>query len=145
MAKSFRLAAERSVEGETLEPLDFTVEGTEETLYAFPPSEGQLVLLTAAAGARDATRQSAEFMDTFWSLLDEETTDILRSRMLDPGDTFGLTDVMHIIQWLSEEAAARPTESSGGSTLSPRSTGNRSTVRARARASTRSPSPQIDS
>ncbi len=145
MGKSFHLAAERAVDGEVVTQLDFTVEGTEETLYAFLPSEGQLVLLTAAAGAREATTQAAEFMDTFWSLLDERAAGILRARMLDPFDPFGLNDVMNIIAWLSEVAAARPTGSSGGSTRSPSSTGNRSTARARQRASTRSTSPQIGS
>lgn len=145
MAKSFRLAAARSLDGEVVEKLDFTIDGTEETLYAYPPSEGQLVLLTAASGARQQQRQISEFMDVFWSLVDEDTENILRDRLSDPYDTFGVQDILNIIEWLSEEAAARPTQPSSGSTPSQRSDGTRSTAPARRRASTRSPSRQIGS
>lgn len=146
MSKSFKVAADRAVDGvEVVERLDFTIDGTEETLWAYVPSAGQLVLLTAAAGARDATRQSAEFMETFWSLVEPETGDILRARMLDARDPFGLPDVLNIIEWLAEESTGRPTRPSDDSSGSRTNSGDRSTEPVRARASTRSRSPQIAS
>lgn len=145
MSKSFKIATDRALDAEVVERLDFTIDGTEETLYAYLPTSGQLVMLAAAVGARDMTRQSAEFMETFWSLLDEKSEGILRARMLDPYDPFDLSDIMNIIEWLSEEGSGRPTSPSSDSSPTRTATGTRSTARARQRASTRSSSPRIGS
>lgn len=145
MSKSFALAAEEA-SGTADERLDFTIDGDDTQLYAYLPSEGQMVLLLGVASeSTDPGAASAAVMDVFWELLEEDTRRHLRRRLLARTDTFGLGDIMNIIEWLVEESAARPTTPSSGSTPSPGSTGRPSTASARQRASSRSTSPRTAS
>lgn len=149
MTKSFTLAAAEA-NGQGDDRLPFQVEGDDTQLYAYLPTEGQMVLMlgviTDLAGDADMqTDAAAEVLAVFWELMDAETRTHLRRRLRSREDRFALRDVMNIIEWLTEEAGARPTTPSSGSTSSPGTTGNRSTARARQRASTRSPSPRTGS
>jgi hypothetical protein len=145
MSKSFSLAAEEAT-GTADDRLDFTMEGDDTQLYAYLPSEGQMVLLLGVASdLTDAGSASAAVLDVFWELLEEDTRRHLRRRLLSRTDQFGLGDIMNIIEWLVEEAAARPTTPSSASTPSRGTTGRRSTATSRQQASTRSTSPRTAS
>jgi hypothetical protein len=146
--KSFELAAAEAA-GVDTDRLPFTMAGDDTQLYAYPPSEGQMVLLLGLiemdTSGQDATQGAADVMGVFWELLEEATAAHLRRRLRSRTDRFGLGDIMNIIEWLVEEASARPTTPPSGSTSSPGSTGTRSTAGARQRASTRSSSPRTGS
>jgi hypothetical protein len=141
--KSFELAAAEA-NGAAEEKLPFKMAGDDTQLYAYPPSEGQLVLLLGLAG-QDAGTLAAEVLGVFWEALDGDSAEHLRGRLRSRTDRFGLGDVMHIIEWLTEEATARPTTPPSDSTSSPGTTGTPSTEPPRQRASTRSPSPRTGS
>ena len=142
MTKSFGLAAREAV-GDVDDRLPFNFEGTEEQLYAYLPQSGQLVLLLGALNDYAADQErAAVVLDVFWSLLEEETANLLRRRLRDRQDSFGLADVMAIVQWIVEEAAARPTESSLASLPSRATSGHLSTGGAPRKASSRSRSPR---
>lgn len=142
--KSFELAAAEAMGID--DRLPFTMAGDETQLYAYPPSEGQMVLLLglidldATSDTAAASQGAADVMGVFWELLEEETAVHLRHRLRSRTDAFGLQDIMNIIEWLVEEAGARPTTRSSDSTSSPGTTGSRSTATARQRASSRSTS-----
>lgn len=139
--KSFTLAASEA-NGAGNEALPFQLEGDDTQLYAYAPTQGQLVLLLDLADATPETMALAanRVMSVFWECLDDDTEAHLRERLLERTDPFDLPDIQNIIEWLVEESTARPTTPPSGSTGSPGSTGQRSTARARQRASTRSPS-----
>ena len=141
MSKTFALAAAEAT-GLTEDALPFQMEGSDEQLYAYPPSEGQLVLLMGLIGDQEPQALAATVLDVFWQLLEPETATIVRRRLNDRSDSFGIANVMNIVQWLVEETAARPTQSSSASTPSRTTSGPRSTGTARKRASTRSTSPR---
>lgn len=143
--KSFDLAASEAA-GVDVDRVPFTMAGDDTQLYAYLPSEGQMVLLLGlASDTADAGSSSSMVMDVFWELMDDDTRRHLRRRLLSRTDRFGLGDVMNIIEWLVEESSARPTTPPSGSTSSPGSTGTRSTASARQKASTRSSSPRTAS
>jgi len=142
MSKSFALAAAEAT-GAVEDALPFQMEGSDDQLYAYLPGEGQLLLLLGLAGPGQSPQELAQtVLDVFWGLMEPETAGILRRRLNDRNDSFGVADVMNIVQWLIEEASARPTQSSFASTPSRTTSGQRSTATARQRASTRSRSPR---
>lgn len=145
MTKSFQLAAAEAA-GLTEDALPFEMEGHDDQLYAYLPTEGQLVLLMGAMSEfSGAEEQGMAVMDLFWSLMEPETATALRRRLRDRTDSFGLQDILNIIEWLVEESSARPTKSSSASTPSRSTSGQRSTAPARRQASTRSRSPRTAS
>ena len=144
MSKSFSLAVEEATSAEYNESMPFQVEGSDEQLYAYRPTEGQVALLLGAGAARPEEMAST-FMELFWSLMDEETAAILRHRLMDRHDRFGLADIVQIVEWIVEEATGFPTQPPPASTRSPATSGQRSTATARQRASTRSRSPRAAS
>lgn len=145
MSKSFSLAVQEAT-GTADDRLDFTMEGDDTQLYAYLPSEGQMVLLIGVASdLTDVGVASAAVMDVFWELMETDTRRHLRRRLLVREDSFGLGDIMNIIEWLVGESTARPTTPPSASTPSRGTTGRRSTATARQRASTRSPSPRTAS
>jgi hypothetical protein len=142
--KSFELAAADAA-GIDTDRMPFKMAGDDTQLYAYRPTEGQMVLLLGLVDIDETDMQkgvgaAADLMGVFWESLDEDTAGHLRRRMRSRTDRFGMGDVMNIIEWLVEEASARPTTPPSGSTSSPGSTGTRSTASARQKASTRSPS-----
>lgn len=140
MTKSFALATAKATGKKAADDrLPFQMEGDDTQLYAYAPSEGQLVLLLGITedGGLEA---ASEVMNVFWESLEEDTAEHLRARLRARTDPFGLMDVMNIIEWLVEEAAARPTTPPPASTPSRRQSGPPSTGTARQRASTRSTS-----
>jgi hypothetical protein len=142
MSKEFTLAVQEA-NGQVDETLPFTMQGDDTQLYAFVPTEGQMVLLVGAMNEySSADQQAAVVLDVFWSLLEDNTAKVIRGRLRDREDTFGLADVMNIIEWIVEESAARPTQSSLASTPSRATSGHLSTGGAPRRASTRSRSPR---
>lgn len=150
MSKSFALAAAEAAGFDVDEKLPFQVEGDETQLYAYLPGEGQVVMLMGVAGLDEydtpgIAAASAEVMNVFWELMDDQSRAHLRRRLRDRHDRFGLGDILNIIEWLVEEASARPTRSPSDSTPSPQANGRPSTGSVRQRASTRSPSPRTAS
>jgi hypothetical protein len=145
MSKSFALAVAEA-NGQVEDALPFQMEGDDTQLYAYLPGEGQLVLLMGiVGGGQDAQSTATTVLEIFWSLMEPDTARVLRRRLADRTDSFGVGDVMNIVEWLVEEAAARPTQSSSASTPSRTTSGQRSTASARPRASTRSRSPRTAS
>lgn len=147
MTKSFELAVKRANDGDDAdERMPFQMEGSDEQLYAYPPTEGQLVLLIGAmAETERADQRAAAILDTFWSLLTEDTIAVLKRRLRDRNDTFGLADIMNIIEWIVEDSTGRPTKSSLASLPSRATSGHLSTGGVQRRASTRSRSAPIAS
>jgi hypothetical protein len=144
MSKSFALAAAEATGIE--DALPFEMEGDDTQLYAYRPTEGQIALLLGAtAGGARPEQMAGAFMELFWSLMEEETARVLRARLADRTDRFGLTDLMNIVEWLVEEASGFPTQQPPASTRSRATSGQRSTATARQRASTRSSSPRVAS
>jgi hypothetical protein len=82
----------------------------------------------------------ATFINTFFTLLDDDSRHALRRRLMDRQDEFGVEKMMEILMWAVEETAARPTKSSPASTASRATNGQRSTGGARRAGSTRSTS-----
>lgn len=142
MSKEFTLAVQEA-NGQVDEALPFTIQGDDTQLYAYLPSEGQLVLVMGAmSDLAEPQQQAATVLDTFWSLLDDHSRQVLRRRLADRHDSFGIGDILNIVEWLVEEAAARPTQSSLASMPSRATSGHLSTGGAQRRASTRSRSPR---
>jgi hypothetical protein len=146
VAKNFNLAVSEANGSDESAPLPFTMQGSDEQLYAYRPTEGQLVLLMGVMSEFESPeQQAATVLDVFWSLLDEETSSILRRRLRDRNDSFALRDIMNIIEWVVEETAARPTQSSLDSRPSRATSGHLSTGGAPRKARTRSSSRPIAS
>lgn len=152
--KSFTLAATEAADSESpqdAERLPFQMEGDDAQLYAYRPQQGQLALLidlqdiSESTPTEEVAAAAGDVMGVFWELMDTDTRKHLRRRLRSRTDAFDIPDIMNIIEWLVEEAAARPTTPPSGSTRSPGPTGQRSTGRARQRASTRSPSARTGS
>ena len=134
MTKAFTSAARQE---EPDAPLEFTLD--DEKYQIFPPKDGQLALVMASMSdyAEDGEGVST-FINTFFALLEEDTKHALRRRLMDREDTFGVEQMMEILMWSVEEAAARPTKSSSASTASRATSGGRSTGGARRTGATRS-------
>jgi hypothetical protein len=120
-----RQTAPSAIEG--AEPITFKVDGEEFTAY--PPTAGQLALVTAAQSeytpAVERVKALIDFLD---GLLDEHGRERFRERLLDRDDPFDFDTVEGVIEWAMEEWSARPTQSPSGSTPSQRRTGPRSTA-----------------
>lgn len=147
MSKNFTLAAQAALEPEDERKLPFQMAGDDTQLYAYEPSEGQLLILLGAIGSdsRSDAERSAEVLEVFWSVLSDETSRHLRGRLMDRRDAFGLGDVVHIIEWIVEEAAAHPTQSSPASLPTRATSGHLSTGGAPRGRSTRSRSAPVAS
>jgi hypothetical protein len=146
MSKVFELAAKAS-EQEVIEPFEFTLEADPDTpLRIFPPKPAQMALLTAATSSNAEENETVgTFITTFFSMLDHDSARRLRARMFDREDPFDVEDLVKIMTWAAQEAAARPTQSSPDSSPSRTTNGQRSGASARRRASTRSRSASTSS
>ncbi|MET0711941.1 MAG: hypothetical protein ABWZ30_05505 [Jiangellaceae bacterium] len=147
MSKNFELAAAGAVGDEDEAPLPFTIADDETQLWAFRPTQGQMVLLLGAAGSStsDDSERAGQILDVFWELLDEDTARHLRGRLASRHDSFGMQDILNIMQWLAEEAAARPTRPSLASLPSRATSGRTSTGGVQRVRSTRSRSAPVAS
>lgn len=147
MSKTFALSvAAANGDDPVDEAMPFMLEGTDAQLYAYQPTEGQLVLLLGAMNEYASNeQQAATVLDVFWSLLEEDTVGVLKRRLRDRHDTFGLQDIMNIIEWIVEETSARPTRPSLASLPSRATSGHLSTGAVPRKRSTRSPSRPIAS
>ena len=142
MSKEFTLAVQQANE-QVDETLPFKMQGDDTQLYAYLPTEGQLVLIMGAmSDIGNPQEQAATVLDTFWSLLEEDSRAVLRRRLADRHDTFGVGDILNIVEWIVEEVAARPTQSSLASMPSRATSGHLSTGGVPRKASTRSRSPR---
>jgi hypothetical protein len=145
MSKTFNLAVAEANETDE-DRLPFKMQGSDDQLYAYKPTEGQLVLLLGVMSDFESPEKAAStVLDVFWSLLEEESAGLLRKRLRDRHDTFALADIMNIIEWIVEESAARPTQSSLVSLPSRATSGHLSTGGAPRSRSTRSRSAPIAS
>jgi hypothetical protein len=147
MSKTFALSvAAANGDDPVDEAMPFMLEGTDEQLYAYQPTEGQLVLLLGAMNEYSSgEQQAATVLDVFWGLLSEDTAATLKRRLRDRHDTLGLQDIMNIIEWIVEETSARPTKLSLASQPSRATSGHLSTGGAPRKRSTRSTSRPIAS
>jgi hypothetical protein len=135
--REFKTAARKAppTAFENAEPIEFSIDG--ETFTAYPPSAGQLAMLTAAqADSRDVTESMAAIIDFLDGMLDEDAQAMYRRRLLDRDDPFDFDTVNDIVEGLIEEWSARPTKSPSVSSPSRKSAGSRSTARPRSRATT---------
>ena len=144
MSKTFALAVQ-TANDDVDDLMPFQMEGDDTQLYAYRPTEGQLILLVGATGDTDSGQMAADVLGVFWSLLEDETAAVLRRRLRDRHDTFGIADIMNIIEWIVEETSARPTKSSPASLPSRATTGHLSTGGVPRARSTRSRSAPIAS
>jgi hypothetical protein len=146
MSKEFVVAA-KAASGEAVKALPFHLaDDPDVELRIHPPKPAQMALLAAATSEMTAENETvATFITTFFSMLDVDSARYIRGRMFDREDSFDVEDLMGIMMWAAEEAAARPTESSPGSSPSPATSGPRSAGPARRRASTRSRSASTSS
>lgn len=112
------------------------------TFHATMPTDENLFLLAAMAGDDDANaaEEAAGIMSLFKQSLPEDEYRELRSRLRDPEDDVTLDVLQEVIPWLMEEWTAFPTQPASVSSVSPPSTGARSTGRVRGAGSTRSTS-----
>jgi hypothetical protein len=106
--KEFARAVQEATEEE--QPLEFKVEGHDEVLRSFKPSDGQLAMLMASTGRHTSEHtQVAGIIDFFVSLLDEPSQLLTTDWLLDRTDPFGIEMVNDIMAWMVEEWTARPT------------------------------------
>jgi hypothetical protein len=148
MSKSFALsvAAANAEDDVDDAPMPFTIEGSEEQLFAYQPTEGQLVLLVGVMSDFESPQEQAStVLDVFWGLLQDDTAKALKRRLRDRHDTFGLADIMNIIEWIVEETSARPTRPSLASVPSRATNGHLSTGGVQRKARARSTSRPIAS
>lgn len=148
MTKNFELAAAGADGADEDEAaLPFTIADDDTQLWAYRPTQGQMVLLLGAAGSStaDDSERAGQVLDVFWELLDEDTARHLRGRLASRHDTFGMQDILNIMQWLAEEAAARPTKPSLASLPSRATNGRTSTGGVQRVRSTRSRSAPVAS
>jgi hypothetical protein len=147
MSKTFALSvAAANGDDPVDDAMPFMLEGTDDQLYAYQPTEGQLVLLLGAMNEyASGEQQAATVLDVFWGLLSEDTAGTLKRRLRDRHDTLGLQDIMNIIEWIVEETSARPTKLSLASQPSRATSGHLSTGGVQRKRSTRSPSRPIAS
>ena len=109
------------------EPLEFQID--EETFTAYPPTGAQLALAMAAQGSHSSmSDRMAGLMDFLAGILDDKGMERFRVRLQDRDDPFDMDTVEAVILWLTEEWAARPTQSGSGSRSSRRSSGRRLTA-----------------
>lgn len=113
-----------------------------DTFHATMPPDERLFLIAALAGDEDASgaAEAAAVMDVFRSSLPAEEYSILRARLKDEQDDVNLGMLQDVMFWLMGEWTSFPTQQSSDSSVSPPSTGARSTGRAPGKGSTRSTS-----
>lgn len=115
-------------EGVVGEPIHAKVDGREITFN--PPTEGALaVLLAASAGLMPDMEAAANFINFFFSLVDDKDSRYLRQKLFSEEDPFGMEEIKDITMWLIEEWSARPTKSPSDYMQSQRSGGQKSTQR----------------
>ena len=123
--REFTTAVEKS-EAEEDAPVEFTIDGTKCTAYQ--PSDGQFAMFMASTARHSSDHeQVAGIINFFLGLLDHDSATYVGAKLLDRDDAFGIKEVQEIMEYLSEEWAARPTRSPSGSTASPPSSGPSST------------------
>lgn len=117
----------------------------------FMPGAGQLAALLQLSAAVKAKGEDnvdpqvlIAYIETFFGLMDRETQQHFRTRLLDRTDAFDLTTpggVSDILNYVVEQwSGGRPTKKPSGSQPSRRATGKGSTGTTRAKASTSSTS-----
>lgn len=127
----------------------FTHDGRE--VVFFMPGAAQLAALlqlSAVVKSKDPDEVDPQvliaYIETFFGLMDKETQQHFRTRMLDRNDPFDLTGpggVSDILNYVVEQwSGGRPTKKPSGSQPSRRATGKGSTATTRAKASTSAPS-----
>lgn len=133
--RQFTTAAKRGVSGVN-NPVDIPFEwevreGEFVEMVAHPPTTGQLALFMSGGGKGIANiRALFEFLST---VLDDADYTIIEGQLRDGLD---LQVIIDVVQYLSSEWSARPTQLASDSSPSPPSTGRRSTVRPLPTAST---------
>lgn len=127
---------------ESNEPPVDGVEPEPQQYHATMPTDERLFLLAALAGAEDATgaEEAAATLDLLKDALPADEFRTLRRRIADPDDFVDIAMVQDILMWLIGEWTTFPTEPSSASSVSPPSTGARSTGRVRGEGSTHSTS-----
>lgn len=110
--------------------------------HATMPTEERLFLLAALAGDEDSdgAAEAAATMDLLRDALPNAEFRLLKRRLGDPEDIVDIEMLQEILMWLVEEWSTFPTVPSSGSSVSPPSTGTRSTGRVRGEGSTHSTS-----
>lgn len=122
----------RAIEAETTEEqeaLDFKIDG--HPCKAYPPGTGQLAVMIAMTNKNASTEEAiAGIVNFFVSLLDDDSRNHVINRLLDRRDPFGIENIQEIMQGMTEDWSARPTQLSSGSASSPPTTGPSSTAEA---------------
>ena len=136
--KQFTTAARRGAAA-VANPVDVTFEfevreGEFVEMTAAPPTSGQLALFTAHQFDKGSGSVRAMF-DLLAAILSDEDYAVIEQQLHEGLDVMVLVEV---VQWLIGEWTARPTTPPSASTGSRRTTGTRSTVKQRPRASTSS-------
>lgn len=133
--REFTTSAEKAKSAiEGAEPIEFKLDGS---LYtAYPPTSGQFMLVMAAmGGAKFKAEDIATYVDFLASLLDVDSMEAIRVRLMDRNDPLDFETISEIVNGLVEEWSEHPTGSASASSTSPRPNGRRSTAKPRSKAS----------
>lgn len=131
--KTFAAAVRRADEDDPFE--EFQIEDPSSpdgtvTLRYYLPDDGQLALLLSAVGKHASVMtQIAGAIDFFTAVLEEDSRSYVVERLMDRRDPFGLEQVTEIMEWMTEEWVARPTQRSSESSQSPPTAGKKSRPR----------------
>lgn len=137
--RSFQIAAEQETEVEEI--LEFSVAGEEFKVKLPSASQATLVIANMSRGASSAIAGVYRFLER--ALLDdgyERLTNLISEGELPFEVLFGGDELneIGIVEWIVQEAAARPTKPLSGSQRSSKSSGKRSTGRSPGKGSTHS-------
>lgn len=127
--KQFKSSAE-PIGFEGAQEITFLIDGDEVT--AHPPTPGQIAMMMAAqARTRDTSDRIAGVIDFLHGVFDDRGRKMLETRLMDRENPLDFEVIEDVLMWLVEEWSARPTVSPSDSAPSPRSSGRKSTARAR--------------
>jgi hypothetical protein len=107
----------------------------------FKPATGQMAIMMAMAGRDMGSKEAGQFINLFFSLMDDDTSRYFESRLMDRKDPFDLDSeggIFDIWYELGEEWSARPTKKPADYQPPRRATGKPSTAPTRAKVSTSS-------
>lgn len=127
--KKFVTSAKNAdAQGDTLEvgsPLPIDIDGREVTLL--PPTTSQYVLMLASMETAVSPQdQYASLINMFFGLLNDDDRRFIFSRLRDRNDPFDIENLAEIIEYVTEEWSAHPTEESSDSSSRSGASGKKS-------------------
>lgn len=107
------------------DPLPIQIDDREITLL--PPTTSQFVLMLASMEAAASEQdQYASIINFFFGMIDDEDKRYIFARLRDRKDPFDVEDLSEIVEYVTEEWSARPTEESQDSSSPSQGSGKKS-------------------